>query len=430
MTPPFQSPDEFEHITRAYLLTRGDVVLSAPEGQSSGGYVDSGLAQYMNSYSHLPFRPENKLDTGYVEETQKIKWAGTYEFRPALGMAYYFPGIYGVHALGLKSGEVLGLSVADSYQLTRLLLLLAISVILFCAFQMVAPSYIVVALLFIPMSLFQFASASLDGLATAIAIWIVALFVKSYRDSTSVGNYAIYMAVFAWTLLASSRLQMLPLAALLFVLGWTQRKYRLLCAIGVALLFVIGWQILMLKTVVDGRVPLGGTSSEILLFYIKHPLELINVFLRTLSEGEIARGYFSSFFGLLGWLDTPFPGAEYKYLFFATLAFLLISIDYVRLNEFVFARATLGLCAAGALFIVFLAMLVTWTPHPASVIEGVQGRYFLVPALLIAYALSGVGGSNSLRLRDYICWIAVWIFGLLSTVITFSLLVDRYYSLS
>ena len=32
--PPFQSPDEFEHITRAYLLGRGEFVLEAPVGQS------------------------------------------------------------------------------------------------------------------------------------------------------------------------------------------------------------------------------------------------------------------------------------------------------------------------------------------------------------------------------------------------------------
>ena len=32
--------------------------------------------------------------------------------------------------------------------------------------------------------------------------------------------------------------------------------------------------------------------------------------------------------------------------------------------------------------LVFLALLVTWTPHPAALVQGVQGRYFIVPALL------------------------------------------------
>ena len=70
VTPPFQSPDEFEHITRAYLLTRGDVVLSAPTGQSSGGLIDSGLARYMDVYSQIPFRPDRKVT---VEQTHDAK---------------------------------------------------------------------------------------------------------------------------------------------------------------------------------------------------------------------------------------------------------------------------------------------------------------------------------------------------------------------
>jgi len=35
----------------------------------------------------------------------------------------------------------------------------------------------------------------------------------------------------------------------------------------------------------------------------------------------------------------------------------------------------------------FLWMLVAWTKHPALTIQGVQGRYFLVPVIMAAYAL-------------------------------------------
>jgi hypothetical protein len=38
--------------------------------------------------------------------------------------------------------------------------------------------------------------------------------------------------------------------------------------------------------------------------------------------------------------------------------------------------------------IVFAALLIQWTPHPATVILGVQGRYFFVPALLICVAFT------------------------------------------
>lgn len=106
--PPFQSPDEFEHITRAYLLGNGDVVLKAPARQSSGGMIDAGLARYMDAYSSLPFNPNKKLSATEIEAAKTIQWQGVQEYRPALGMAYYFPGIYVVHTLGLKTGKFFG----------------------------------------------------------------------------------------------------------------------------------------------------------------------------------------------------------------------------------------------------------------------------------------------------------------------------------
>ena len=103
--PPFQSPDEFEHITRAALLGNGDIVLRAPTGNSSGGMIDSGLAQYMASYAKIPFNPDTKLSSKDITESKSIRWSGVQVFRPALGMAYYFPAIYAIHTLGLKLGE-------------------------------------------------------------------------------------------------------------------------------------------------------------------------------------------------------------------------------------------------------------------------------------------------------------------------------------
>ena len=45
---------------------------------------------------------------------------------------------------------------------------------------------------------------------------------------------------------------------------------------------------------------------------------------------------------------------------------------------------------------VFLLLLVSWTPNPAhaQLIEGVQGRYFLVPALMVAMALAAPQGQQ------------------------------------
>jgi hypothetical protein len=42
-----------------------------------------------------------------------------------------------------------------------------------------------------------------------------------------------------------------------------------------------------------------------------------------------------------------------------------------------------------------MLMLITWSPFPADLIEGVQGRYFIAPALVWAYAAGAWLGPAS-----------------------------------
>jgi uncharacterized membrane protein len=425
--PPFQSPDEFEHITRAALLGNGDIVLRAPAGNSSGGMIDSGLAQYMASYAKIPFNPDTKLSSKDITESKSIRWSGVQVFRPALGMAYYFPAIYAIHTLGLKLGEWSGFSIDASYKLSRLLLLIVICFILFYSFEIYQPPIIVLALLVIPMSLFQFASASLDGIATAVAIFIISLFCSVVIANKPVSLRLFYFMIFAWILVASSRLQLFSMILLPLLLGYITKRHSYIVLAGVAALAVIGWQIVILKTIVDGRVALGASSGDILAFYLLDPAKLIEVLHATLTNTIFLKGYFSSFFGVLGWLDTPFKGAEYKYLFLTTVFLATLSIDYKGLSKHIASRISLLISGLGAVATSMFAMLVTWTPHPAVYIEGVQGRYFLIPALLVGYALSSHTLWSDRPKLQKLGFASLLLFALYSVTNTLHVLIDRYY---
>ena len=427
VVPPFQSPDEFDHLTRAYLFSKGQIVLIASDGKASGGFIDTGLARYMDAYSNLPFQPAQKLNSENIALAKQITWTGLTEFRSAPGMAYYFPAIYLIHGLGLRAGETIGLSVADSYYLTRIILLITICIIIFYAFCLVPPNYLTVALLLMPMSLFQFASASLDGIATALSILLISIYLKCRQDRSTFNTKLLVLGLLIWTLLAASRLQTFPMALLLLAEGWAHRRYKYLLMLMVSALGIIGWQLLTLSTTVDGRVALGATSQQIIYYYVTQPDELFAVFWRTLTNNEVLKGYFSSFIGLLGWLDTPFPGSEYKYMFFALLTIAVISVNASELKKYWPTRLLMLSSAAGMLFIVFFSVLVTWTPHPAAVIEGVVGRYFLIPGILIAYALTAIYPAQSTFKQNGCIWLSVWLFGTVTTAITLNLLLYRYF---
>jgi uncharacterized membrane protein len=424
--PPFQSPDEFEHITRAYLLGKGEIVLTAPKGQSSGGQVDTGLIQYMESFSGLPFHTDKKLTQTDLDAAKRIEWTGAQAFRPALGMAYYFPGIYAVHALGLKLGEWLKVSVDASYRSTRALLLLSCCAILYCAFRLWSPPALVLALLLIPMSIFQFASASLDGIATALAVFVISAFFRLVNDRESSDSGLFVLLMMAWLLIASSRLQLFSMLLLPLTAGILLRRYWYVVITLVGAACVIAWQLLMMQTVVDGRVALGASTASIAAHYLQNPDQLFKVLSDTLTDGDRLRGYFSSFFGLLGWLDTPFAGKEYTYLLVLILLIFVCSISHRSLFQNKLIRTVLITCGLGSLAIIFFAMLVSWTPHPAKLIDGVQGRYFLIPAILFSYACCDRMATQS-SVRKVLVFGLTASLGAYSLINTILLVFSRYY---
>ena len=424
--PPFQSPDEFEHVTRAYLFGKGVIVLEAPKDEVSGGFIDSGLARYMDVFRPLPFNPDRKISESELDASKQIEWTGTTEFKRAPGMAFYFPAIYSIHTLGLLIGEHLNLSVDATYKFTRILLLLAICGILYFSFQLYQPPYLVMALLVIPMSLFQLSSASLDGIATAISIFIISAFLYIAKNREQSAAWLFCALLIAWFLVASSRIQQFSLILLVASCGYFMRKPRYFFLTLLAALVVIIWQIIAVSTSVDGRVKLGAPTSVIVSWYLNNPLDFVVVLKTTLSSSETWRSYLSSFFGMLGWLDTPFVGKEYIYLLGLTALIALCSMTFRNLLMHLEARLLLVICAVGSILLIYFALLVTWTPHPAVVVHGVVGRYFLIPVLVLSYAFADetVTASSKKQLCALILLICLGVF---SVVNTSQLLDSRYF---
>lgn len=422
--PPFQSPDEFDHVKRAYLLTQGRIVLDSPEGNSSGGMIDTGLLAYMRSYGNVPFHPDRKLSADEIDEAKSIQWAGTREFSPAPGTGYYFPLIYAPQATGLIIGEMLGVSVEQSYRLARFFVLVFASLIIAVAFLIHRPPPLVAALLVIPMSLFQFSSASLDGLSTALSILAISVFMRIAMDKKQAGLWLLHVLTGSVILVVGCRVHLLPLILLIFGTFFFTKSSKSLIAGGVASILVVLWLAVAFKSTVDNRFAAGLPVSRILFHYLANPSSFVRVLIATLSSADLARFYAQSFFGILGWLDARFPDDIYTWLYALFFLVAIFSTSFRNIEAEWLVRLLLVICAFCSILLIFLALLVTWNAHPASVIQGVQGRYFIVPALLIAYALDCSSGSDSPSLAGPALLAAFFLFSLFNTG---NLLLDRYY---
>ena len=145
--PPMQSPDENQHVARAYLLAHGDLTLSTLPSRNSGGWVDGGLVSFINGYMTLPGHPARHLSASERAQLDNTPWQGegSRVYFEIPGTGYYLPLAYLPHAVGLRAGEWAGLSVDRSYRLARMAVLLACLGLLAWSFSLHRPPPLVLA---------------------------------------------------------------------------------------------------------------------------------------------------------------------------------------------------------------------------------------------------------------------------------------------
>jgi hypothetical protein len=399
--PPLLSPDEPAHLVRAYTLVSGEWLMHNPPGQSTSAWLDPALARFLRLR-----RQHNRVLTGrspgpppppaaLARADQAPLGGPGRDSLPAPGSAVYPPLVYLPHGLALGLARGLGLPAATAYGLARLLALLASAAVLLAAFCLSTPNPLQLALLALPMSLFQLASASLDGFSTSLAVLAISLH-QALPAAAPRARHGMQLAlVLVLLVLVPARLQLWPLLLLPLV---SARRLQAAWAwwLSLGLVAAVGsWLVALSRLTVDLRR--GGVSSEPLhtaLHFVAHPEAFAAVLLRTLSSGEQLGFYGRSFIGVLGWLHLPLqPPQAYGLLASLLLLALLLTLAWAwprprpRLSR---GRLLLALLALLASLSVFLLLLLAWTPDPtrALIIDGVQGRYFLVPALLLSVALA------------------------------------------
>lgn len=386
LTPSFQAPDEFDHVKRAYMLGNGQVLLDASDGQPSGGVVDTGLIQYMDHFTAMAGKADVKLDPDNLASARTVKWSGENQRVTQPGTAYYLPALYVPQAIGLWLGKATDMTVDRSYRLARLLTLFVSVALLYWAFRLFPPPALVLALLLLPMSTFLFSFAVLDGMSASAAVLAFSAFwrIVSLHDRRP----AIMMIMLvALGLLTACRANTLPFLLIPFIAAWYQRDKRLLIGAAIMVMTVLAWTVITIKTTVYPPGPRDIDHMTRLTGYLFNPLDFIGLIHATLTSPGVAQYYAQSFLGVLGWLDAPLGPLHYLIFVLLLLASFVCSISWNHFTGTGLARWSFVIALFCTILLTFLAMLVQWTIGDSPIIQGVQGRYFLIPAIAFAYAI-------------------------------------------
>jgi uncharacterized membrane protein len=394
LVPPFQSPDEHSHIMRAYMLSRGRLALQTPPGGSSGGPIDTELLLFMRPYLQKVVTGRAKhLEGEERRATHAMRWSGKELFFPIPGTGYYLPVIYAPHAAGLAIGQALDLTIIQSLRLARLLCIAAGIALLAAAWRVLRPPPLAVALLLLPMTMFQLLSPTLDGITTCIAVLALSLAMRRATDPAPPPRWQAWALPVCLLLLATTRVHLFPLVLLPFWFGWRERSWREAAVGAVVLVAALAWTAYALTHTVDQRVVREFSTRQVLGFYALRPQEFLRLVWVSCTDATLGPQYAKSFVGILGWLDTELAQYWYPVLWAALGAFAVLSLALARPRVAGSTRLVLAGLSIASAALVFFALLVTWSPHPAKLIEGVQGRYFIVPALGLAYAAARPAGA-------------------------------------
>ncbi|ELY2861675.1 DUF2142 domain-containing protein [Cronobacter sakazakii] len=419
VTPPFMSPDEPHHFSRAYLLTNGVVVLDNKEGMKSGGYIDRSLNESLLTFNNGHVQ---RVTDEMMADISSRKWSNDRTYKEIPNTAFYFPAVYVTQSIGIFIGKALNLSILETYHLSRTFTFLACIAIILYANSVYRIPYLAMGVMLMPMMLFQFSSATIDGITTSLAVLMMCLFAKSVSLKRIDNRFLVMISAIAF-ILVSSRANLIPILLLPFVASYySNSKYRTLPP-AVALILSLAWIGLTVLTTKDGGVNHPGISQgQVLSHYITHPVDVIVIIYNTISDYERVSSYFVSFVGRLGWLDILLPFYVYVSAAVALVALIAMSFSYSKLKDNLVLFSSTLIASFGSVVLIFCALLVQYSSFPTQTIIGIQGRYFVIPVVIASFLLMNEGKKRNIASLS----VAVVIF-VVSIYEMIPAIINRYY---
>lgn len=409
LMPPGMVPDEPVHFQSAYYYSdifMGDVPQA---GSLTMRACDSGEILYSNNEGQQNVTAER---SDYKKIVSSWSWtAGDTELmtvnsdKPDLVSGSISANPVWIRlpaAIGIALARLLGLGAYPLYYLGRLLSLAAFLSMTFFAIR-VTPvgKSVFVSVSLLPMTMQLASSYSYDSMIIGLALLLTAFCLKAiYGEGTiSAGNC---IGIIVLTLLLVTPKIIYALIGLLIFLvpskRFSSRRNEVLVKAIIPFLIVFFTAIVEssrlialsggMSTTGDGLDYRGTETGHFFTLsdILRHPRNALLVFLNTLAVyGDFY--FFSMLTGPLGWFQTSLavPGVL-AVCFFTTLVFSMLSSVTDNAVPSGVQRLGLVLVFCVVAFGVILSMWLGWTFDNETVINGVQGRYFLpvLPLLLIS----------------------------------------------
>ena len=425
LTPPFQTPDEHQHLFRAWQLSELQL-FGERRGDRAGGVLPDGVGQAARRElgiiePHARRVPvQRPLATLFNPGTPPETGAPP-RFFNFFGSVIYSPAGYMPQIAAIWIGRSAGLSVEGIILLGRLLNAALTILLIYYAVRLTpvgALGLMCVGLL--PMSASASAAFGQDGLAIGGACLLIAIGLRvALRGRWERSDLLISAALAC--LLTFSKILYLPLA---MVSGqpfspkgvqWRRMLVPLLICMITAVLTAL-WLRANSGVVVPPQVdipPAGDRLAE----WLRHPTEFLTLLERTYVTNGVQ--LFDTLF-TFGWLNVG-PVRSAAFLSMTAFVLTLVAGDPAADQLDWQTRLWLLLIAASVVLLISVALYLYWTPASDTLIAGLQARYFVPVVPLVLTALLPKRDSD----LPYGAMVALLMIA--ANVLALGAIVDAYY---
>ncbi|MEI6533039.1 MAG: DUF2142 domain-containing protein [Candidatus Roizmanbacteria bacterium] len=375
--PPFQKPDEVVHFYRTVALSRGQVVCQQHDGASSFTFPKYIYELPIRLSGDIKFDYNKKFPQNAFSQNDLQTDIREYVWKDWCGLSFigYIPNV-----VGFIMGNITG-NILVSFYLGRLTGFLFFLISLWFARKYVSEHFkpIVYVTACIPMLLHQVSGFTYDEVQISMMVILFSLFTHFF-ETKIITKKLVAIFVSSLLILVLVKSGYYPLLGLLLLIPYKKiqgysPKYLLVLFFTSLIAMIIGIRI----TSNYGQSAFSNFANPQIqsLLILTHPFYFIQAIINAIDKN--ADFWIQSFIGKFGWLDYQLNGFIYLLYICITGVILYkstISKASVQLNKY--QLGILFLSIFGTVLLIFTGMYLIATPVAEDIVQGVQGRYFIV----------------------------------------------------
>lgn len=381
--PPMTAPDEIGHFAKSYAFSQGKIVpyfLESAENpfktwNQYGFSLPASISELNQNVIGIGYNPSEKFDYSSLIATNFTNFNNV--FIPLGGQLNYSFFQYVPQILAISISKLFASSMLSVYYATRIVNFLSSVFILFLAIKWTRfAKWGFVLLALNPMFLLLATSISGDAFTNAISFLFVAILSTLISDE-EMDKKKLYFSFGLMIMMIQMKPTLIMFGLLYFLIPnrkfsiWSKCLYGI-SILGSSLTIYYLWGKLFPSQ--DVMYIDFASPSEQIRFLLEKPLDFVTVIQNTIDEhGEFLFHSYTGKFGLLN-RNIPFWTVLTYYLFVVFAVFIreynqLIITKIMRLISVVFLF--------GYVLLTFIALYQIWSPLGSSIIQGLQGRYFI-----------------------------------------------------